>query len=352
MKQFTPFPIRPIRLGGIYGVTWQLYKRGFVPMLLFTLIFCGVTALASSFLPAPVPLILGILQLALLTPLYQGVVFSEYRQRYSGFGASFKDLFRTCRHGLTHFYGTYWANFLYYAGIVVVFSIIAAVVLFAILLGRGLPRLLQHGFSDQALPQFGYAALIPYLFLLQLLVHVPSVFAALSMPAAAHEGKKGFAALGRSFSLSGRRFGRVLLCTLLPAAISALIGCLPLIFLELSTDLWAQIPAVAIPTVFSLFYQPYWTALCTSLYFDGIARDKEAADKKAAAPLQSAPAAEVTTEDDLNKSAAADQPTPAVLWRAAPEGARLWAAADLCTPAEPVIPAETVDPDETSIVKE
>ena len=109
---------------------------------------------------------------------------------------------------------------------------------------------------------------------------------------------------------------------------------------------------VAIPTVFSLFYQPYWTALCTSLYFDGIARDKEAADKKAAAPLQSAPAAEVTTEDDLNKSAAADQPTPAVLWRAAPEGARLWAAADLCTPAEPVIPAETVDPDETSIVKE
>ena len=162
MEPITPYrPLTraPLRMRGIFGIAWQLYKRGFFPMLVVSLLLISLPTLLMT-LPqfravsqtglftnlqerisqfgklssisknadvAGIGAVLGSSLLAsllsvvvrfLIRPMYQGAVFLEMEERMEGRAGTLNQLFRYALPlGLKRFYTTFLSQFALEIGI-------------------------------------------------------------------------------------------------------------------------------------------------------------------------------------------------------------------------------------------
>ncbi|HWR22013.1 MAG TPA: hypothetical protein VN366_00935 [Feifaniaceae bacterium] len=317
MEFMTPYPPltrAPLRMRGIFGIAWQLYRRGFWQTLLISLLLVSLPTLLlalpqyaalgdTGFWPdlqdnfarfgklgsSPADagladigavlsstLLTSVLSLAvrfLLTPMYQGALYLEMDERMEGRAGSLSQLFRYALPiGLRRFYTTFLAQLLLEIGI--------AAVIFAAYLFLGVFGMTASLFSSipyverGALPAPFLITLVVIVLLIVLLAAVLNAFTALIYPVAAREKKFAFSAVGRAFKLTAKHFWRVVGATVLfllvTGAISVIL-CLPALLLwqniEAAFTLYAVLAALA-----GALVAPYGTALHTALYVDIAAR--------------------------------------------------------------------------------
>ncbi|HWR22012.1 MAG TPA: hypothetical protein VN366_00930 [Feifaniaceae bacterium] len=312
MEFMTPYPPlarAPLRMRGIFGIAWQLYKRGFLQMFLVSLLVVGLPMLLM-FLPyfstlnlllpevqsglAPFGgsispefglrqvggmlwsmLLTGLVSLLvtfLFSPMYQGAVYLEMEERMEGRAGTLSQLFRYALPiGLKRFYTTFLAAFVLQIGVGVVTSLISSFGAFGALLSV-LPSLIRS--PDTAALT---AASLPMgvVTVLSLLVALcAGVFMAFIYPVAAHEKKFAFSAVGRAFKLAAKHFWRILGATLLfslAVGILSCILCLPALLLQQNAEAMFILLAVLLSVV-SALVSPYSAAFQTALYVDIAAR--------------------------------------------------------------------------------
>ena len=314
MDSMTPYPPltrAPLRIRGIFGIAWQLYKRGFFPMFLVSLLLIGLPILLmmlpyfsmlNSILPEiqsdfaqfgqlssisqeaglqQVSAMLGSLLLMFLVsllvgflfmPMYQGAAYLEMEERMEGRAGTLGQLFRyVLPIGLKRFYTTFLAQFVVQIGFGMVISIIYTF---------GVVGLMFSAFTSMSdlgngvLPTSFFITLGAIILLIVLLAIVFGVFIALIYPVAAHEKKFAFSAVGRAFKLAAKRFWRILGATLLFSLAVSLISwilCLPALLLWQNIEAMFVFFAVLIAFVGALA-APYTAAFHTALYVDIAAR--------------------------------------------------------------------------------
>ncbi len=340
-KQYEPFPLCPLKVRGVFGIAWQIFRRGFWPMLLLTLVLTGLVSLVAflsyggsmaSLLSlstgqymepgfdyqgpavelmfdmlsiAGVSTLLSLVAAFLLNPMYLGAANAEYSRRMRGGRLSLGGLFQSCGKGLTRYYTTYLANLLVEIGMGIALSIVIWLVAAVVIFGAAFGSISPYG-------SFG-AGFILAIVLMVAVVLVISVIATMFLsfvyPVAVNENKRHFHAVGRSFRLVGRRFGRVLGVSLLNSLIWVVIGlllCLPgmlMMFVPLFQSIQSSTPDLsgmaggmiamfAGALIAQLLSTPYTLALHTALYYDAAAREPEGPVFDPAQPLpQDAPSA-------------------------------------------------------------
>ena len=314
MDSMTPYPplVRaPLRMRGIFGIAWQLYKRGFWQLFLVSLLLVGLPVLLmmlpyfsminmvlpdiqSEFVQfgqlsdfstgagfQQVGAMLGSMLLVCLVglvwgflfmPMYQGAVYLEMEERMEGRAGTLGQIFRYALPiGLKRFYTTFLAQYVLQMGFGLVVSVIYTFGVFGMVFSAiSSFRDLENG----ALPTpflITFGIVIALIFLLALIFYT---FIALIYPVAAHEKKFAFAAIGRTFKLTIRHFWRILGATLLCSLVVGLLSwilCLPALLL------WQNVEAmfvllVVLSAVGSAFTTPYAAAFRTALYVDISAR--------------------------------------------------------------------------------
>ncbi len=317
MDPITPYPPlnrAPLRMRGIFGIAWQLYKRGFwqtflvslllvsLPALLMTLPqftalsrtgfftdmqegisqFGKLSSLSADAELADMSAVLGssllvwLLSLVvrfLITPMYQGAMFLEMEERMEGRAGTLGQLFRYALPiGLKRFYTTFLSQFALEIGIGI---IVAVVYLFLGVFGMMASLFSFVSYAEGgALPTPFFITIGVIVLLIILIAIVLSVFLMLIYPVAVHEKKSAFSAVGRAFKLTIKRYWRILGATLLFSLVAGVISgilCLPALLL------WQNIEAMfALFAVLSAFVTgllaPYGAAFQTALYVDTAAR--------------------------------------------------------------------------------
>ena len=292
MEQNTPYsPLMrgPLKMRGVFGLSWQLYKRGFWPMFWFTLLLVGVImllfmlaagnvlsqagafeAIEKDITPgtddsAPLndtavaavqkfknDVSLGSLIYAfLIIPAYTGTIFMEMDQRMEGRCGTLDQLLRyALPTGLKRYYTTFLS--------LLVVQIIAGIVM-SIVRSIFTPILISA------------ASIMLCSFLLSI---VNTVFICLIYPVAAHEGKRAFAAVSRALKLSLKRFGRLLGAIMLGTLIVVVllvVLLLPFVLLSYNfIDVFIGLCAGLL--LWTMLIGSYAPALCTALYVDAAAR--------------------------------------------------------------------------------
>ncbi|MDL2234855.1 hypothetical protein LJC07_01710 [Christensenellaceae bacterium OttesenSCG-928-L17] len=312
---------RPLRMRGVFGATWQLYKRGFWPMLGITavvmlpaLLFMafGMTSIfelirvsmnnisgnGAEIASATLGLmgiymwmmLLNVLYACLLTPMHTGAMYLEMGQRALGRRGTFSQLFKQALPaGLKRMYSTYWASMLLALGMGFVMQMVMTAGVFG---------------SIGALMRERWLPFVVSIVLLAFVCSLAtSTFMALIYPVVAHENKKAFSALGRALKLAARNFWRICgaqtIYVLVFSVVSLCIS-LPILIpwfrniqygrfnLTYEARLIAPMMVTMIVSgIFSLITMPYAPALNTTLYIDAIARE-EARAKETAQPAQPA----------------------------------------------------------------
>ena len=317
MEFMTPYPPltrAPLRMRGIFGIAWQLYKRGFWQMFLVSLLLVSLPALLIT-LPqyaalgragvwsdmqsdfaqfgqlssvstdaglADVSAMLGNTLLTwifslvirfLLTPMYQGAIFLEMEERMEGRAGTLSQLFRYALPiGLRRFYTTFLSQFVLELGIgIVVFIVYIFLGFFGIMLSVFSSL---TSFASGAVPPAFWMTLGIIVALIVLIAIILSAFLMLIYPVAAHEKKFAFSAVGRAFKLTAKRFWRVVGATLLLSLVTCVISgilCLPALLLWQNIEAMFTLFAVLAAFVGALV-SPYSAAFQTALYVDAVAR--------------------------------------------------------------------------------
>ena len=303
MEQNTPYPplMRgPLKMRGVFGLSWQLYKRGFWPMFLFTLAIIGVVSLiavpaqmsmfktigasgmplygdyasgadslrsaASMTQAMGISWLLSLAYMLLVMPAYLGATFLEMDQRMEGRVGTFGQLLRYALPiGFKRFYTTFLSMVLVY----IIFGTVLSFVMTGIMIAVAVSSFASGMSMGSNFAMAGVLALI-----IILIVTVYLVFMVLIYPVAVHEGKRAFKAVGRGMKLSLKRFGRLLAAMLLYMLLvtaSEVLFALPLLF-SWQNPTTAMIIAFIGLTIWSLFMAPYFSAFCTALYVDAAAR--------------------------------------------------------------------------------
>ena len=308
MTPYPPLTRAPLRLRGMFGIAWQLYKRGFWPMFFMSLLLVGLPVLLLmlpyfSMINMVLPdiqsdfaqfgqlsslssgagfqqlsailgsLLLMCVVLLLVTflcgPMYQGAIYLEMEERMEGRSGTLGQLFRYALPiGLKRFYTTFLALFVIQLGINMVTSFInslgAVGAIFSVLLDSPNVPTLTSSFLSMGIPT-----------LLALLVGLcVGTFIALIYPIAAHEKKFAFSAVGRSFKLALKHFWRIFGISLLYMFVAALVSgiiCLFALLLWQNTKAMFTLLAVLIAFAAALV-APYSAAFYTALYVDIAAR--------------------------------------------------------------------------------
>ncbi len=308
MRDYESYPIAPMRLRGVFGITWKIYCRGLWKMLVLAFVYIGVVTLINGLLGVSperfadavmngrtqvvwemlsmngLTTLLSLLSLLLLMPLWTAGSYTEYELHMRGKGSELGELFRLSGKNLGRYYGTYWANFLVMLGVGLVLFIIVFFVMIGAMGAALFSSFARMSFDASAL--VGSTILVGVISLIVLLVF--QVFLRFVYPAVAHENLRGFHAVGRSFRLAAKRFWRVLGVTVLTDLIFAVIGfvlMLPVFIVLLvalagmDMGLWHSLatllsfyPAI-IGLIILLFQTPYMAAQDTVLYMDAIARE-------------------------------------------------------------------------------
>ena len=297
----------PLNLHGVFGLSWQLYKRGFWPMFFLTLLLVGVIILilmlvagnviaqisaleatGNDILPdmgngtmpnymagttsaltfMVVVWLISMVYAFLVMPAYMGATFMEMDQRMEGRVGTFGRLFRYALPiGLKRFYTTFLALFVVQIMASIVMSIVINVIVPVIMISS-----LATGNMSGVAVASGIAMLCGLL-----LNIVYMAFITLIYPVAAHEGKRAFDAVGRALKLSLKRFGRLLGSLILYELIllvALAILLLPLALLWQNTIVATILMAVGL-CLWAALIAPYYPALCTALYVDAAVRVPE-----------------------------------------------------------------------------
>ncbi len=295
MEQHTPYePLlrAPLKLSGVFGMAWQLYKRGFWPMFAFVLILTSIDSLPAILINKTaqngpgmgLSLLVSALSLLLIAPAKIAVLFMEMEERVAGRHGTFGQLFRYALPiGLRRFYSTYFAMLIMgmVAGIVMAIVLIGVCFIAFIPLGfASLSRLTPDYFASGTLPpEFIWIAVLMCAALL-LFYTILSALIALIFPAAVHEGRRSFNAVSRGMRLTFKRLGRMLLYGVLYSVYLIAVAWLPLVILRQNTGVASDVARIVIWLLGALF-APYWGALSCALYVDSASR-VDAADAIAA----------------------------------------------------------------------
>ncbi len=310
IRYFEPFPVAPLKVSGIFGIGWQLYRRSFGAAFLLTLVLMGIVCVLMGLVAAPimdwtmqmtqdvmyygesaimngfgqvlllfpVMMLLSLLTIFLLQPMYTGTMYQEMHDRAEGRAKSVGRLFKSVGAGLKKVYTTMLVMMLMMFGL----SFVAGIVASVMMVGAMVSGAASGGFSGAFGERFIGTIIVLYVIVLVLAI-VFSVFLMLMYPVNAAENKRGFKALGRGFKLAGKRFWRCLGVLLL------------LTLIELVLLAVCYIPGIAIMlgenasfgTGYALLFlgagiasclmAPYNTAVLTALYRDCAARVPEVA---------------------------------------------------------------------------
>lgn len=316
---YEPLMRAPLKMRGVFGVSWQLYKRGFWPMfalsfVLLALPYLLVMLLQLSMLSglglfdelqyglsqfgrlafefslgdtgrmfgqvmaaSAVSWLLSMVYAFLVTPAYTGALYMEMDQRMEGRRGTLYQLFRyAVPIGLKRFYTTYLSMFVVELGISMVISLLFTVVAVVAAFSAAFTILSPVGGSVAGAVVVGLVTLLVVLFV----GAVSAAFLSLIYPVAVREGKLAFSAVGRAFRLTGKRFGRMVGAMLLLSLIGLLgfvLLCLPVVFLWQNIVVMS-IVFVAITCLWMTLFTPYGAAFGTALYVDCAARvDRPAA---------------------------------------------------------------------------
>ena len=316
MDSMTPYPPltrAPLRMRGIFGIAWQLYKRGFFPMFLLSLLFVtlptllmtlpqfalydrmglwtdvqndlsrfgqlssfssdmGMQEVGALFGTMGLLFLAGLVVTFLLMPMYQGALFLEMEERMEGRAGTLKQLFRYALPiGLKRFYTTFLAEYVLNLAIGVVVFIIYMVGAMSLIFSAVFSL---RSFEGGGLPTSFFITLGLIVLLILAVAVCLSVFLMLIYPVAVHEKKFAFAAVGRAFKLTVKRFWRMLGATLLLSLVmSVASGLLSLPTLLLWQDVGAMFVLLSVLTAVSAgLLTPYAAAFQTALYVDTAAR--------------------------------------------------------------------------------
>lgn len=371
---YAPIPMRPLTMRGVFGITWAIMKRGFFGAVMFSLIFTLIMLLACALGCAPIiagimnsteglsgafaaAIVLGVLLLLivsladalLLQPMLTGGIYTEMSMRVAGQASGLGRMFKRCRHIFKRFFtlnlcvgvGNIAVNIIVslinsiFSSIITVAGFNSALrsVIYDSLSGIINGGLTEDIYSFDIDPAFGTLAiaLTALLCIIRLAVST-CVSAPLSFayPAAVNEGKRNFAALGRSITLGFKRYGRIIAARLIFSAVNALAALLlivPAVLIisagEFTPAAIAAIVLIALIYIFAAaVFRCYGAALNTVLYFDAKVRGSAPAAQaqpQAAAPFapqgeaQNAPEAEFIIYDPALDEQADDSQDPTAL---------------------------------------
>ena len=288
MEQHTPYePLRraPLKLSGVFGMAWQLYKRGFWPLFAFLLILTGIISLPNILLglaqgelqaaAKAISFAIAALSFFLVAPAQNAVVFMELEERIAGRSGTLSQLFRYALPiGLKRFYSTYFAMLLVSMGVAMIMMIILFFILFIVWVPVGLSMLTTLTpdlFASGTVPP-GFIGIAVFAGVLLLLLYtVLGALTALIFPAAVHEGRRSFKTVSRGMRLSFKRLGRMLIYGVLYSVYLIAIVWLPLMILRQNTGVVSSIIHIAVYLIGALLI-PYWNALAYALYVDSAAR--------------------------------------------------------------------------------
>lgn len=292
---YSPLPFLPMRLRGVFGVAWQLFRRGFFSMLGFLVAMLALPSILSGIvlyrliaLDGPVSgifpndewgellgflgalLLLWALYALLVLPLVNGVLYLEMEQRMHGRSGRLRQLFRFALPAGLRLYPTQMAQLLVSVGLGIVVFLISTTVtpVFTVAI---LPGLMPFGRPGAAFIALS-ALLLLFVFLLTML---GELFPSLTLPAAIHGRYRGFSAVGRSFRLTAAFFLRAGGITLLFYALLLAVGGLLYGLVELSFRLdylGLLLLSLILPPAFLLLLLPYQAAFHTALHADLSAR--------------------------------------------------------------------------------
>ena len=317
MREYEPIRIRPLTLRGVFGITWKVFSRRFGALLgyhalylLVAFLIVGIALLpilqpllsldaavwssiessgANAFrvvgglLMALLLLTLSFLLLSLLImPIYSGTMFGEMSARIYGSASSVGLMLRRSKFSLKRFFTTALCNMLAALGVSLVVRLVTSVFTSFITISavfNAVPYLLEEG--AEGFFHAGAGLVIPFILLFIVMVAVQlagSAFLLFVYPVAVNEPVKNFAAIKRSFTLVGKRYGRVFGCTLIVAGITLLPTLLAVAGFALSVALGGA-AGVVLGVLSALLYlaiiillSPYEMALATVLYFDSRTR--------------------------------------------------------------------------------
>lgn len=307
----TPYPkiVRaPLKLSGVFGIAFQLYKRGFFQMFLLTLLLIGLAGMLMSGLPlymlksigftdffengitqfghlskefdpgrifgaimggGTISMLLSLIYAFLLSPAYLGAAFMEMNERAEGRRGSFSQLIRfAVPIGFKRFYITYLSLFLVYLGGQIIVSLI-----FGLIGGVFAVATIVSAASNLNILTFIVMGIILALLLI-VAVTVLVVFISLVYPVAAHEGKLAFNAVKRAFTLASKNFFKCFSANLLFTLLSIFIIALFISPLFLFGDILNNPLLLTILSgLCGTLLTPYAAAFYTALYIDVASRE-------------------------------------------------------------------------------
>ncbi len=331
MEQNTPYPPlmrAPLKMRGVFGVAWQLLKRGFwrmfgfsvalqgtfillILLLSFSMLyktgafeelqqgltqfsnmaaqpsfdFDGDFALSAMFAYMGLNWLLSLVYAFLVMPAYNGAVYLEMDQRMDGRVGTFYQLFRYALPiGFKRFYTTFLALFVAQLVAGIALSMVSGI-LSAVLAFSAMFAFMSPGGNIAG----SVIVVVLLLLLMMFLSAVYAVFIAPVYPVAVHEGKRAFDAVFRAFKLASKRFGRMLGAVILNFLLTFLISVLVLIgpALLLANHLGVMLAVVsAISCLLMGAAMPWWAAFTTALYVDAAARVDGAEARGAMPPMQ------------------------------------------------------------------
>ncbi|MEL7608989.1 MAG: hypothetical protein AAGU74_05745 [Bacillota bacterium] len=313
MNDYEPIRIKPLRLRGVYGITWMIYKRNFASMFLLALVLYGIALIVlgaangglmagmtgffedlenggfpgyDSFgmsannpfqtIAGGISLGIGLWVLTMLLglgltlavqPMIAGGLYTEASARLYGKYSGFKALLSRSKFMLRRFFTTNLCLLLAEWAISTVLGIVIGVLAFVMALSA------MMSLSVSTTMSAGSIIAIVVVALLAIAIAVTAMsFLSFVYPVAVNEGLKNFKAVERSFKLVSKRFGRVLgvsLTLVLAAALVFGLSMTALLLLQITGD--GLLEGIAIFVVYAAFiclFMPYCAALYTVLYFD------------------------------------------------------------------------------------
>lgn len=306
MATYEPIPMRPMRIRGIFGITWEVYKRNWLSgtlysllyiLIIFLLIFAFIypvavnclnelAELSFSYNPRPGDIIrvlsgvFGVLTVSmlaaaavqlLLTPIYTGTMYMQMSLRIQGGADSIGGMLKQSGQSFKRFFSASLAQGLVSAGFAAAAGILASVPLSMSLVFTALSRDITGAI---------YSVIIVTAILMAGLIFL-HCFINFTLPVAANEGLRGFKALGRSFKLSAKKIWRIFGCVLIVTVCFAAVQIAFYYLLE-RLGLWEEYPKIAsvaaslaVEAVLFSLSAPYFQALFTVLYYDARVRADE-----------------------------------------------------------------------------
>lgn len=319
---YEPITIKPMRMRGVFGISWMIYKRGFSAAFLYTLVLYGIIgALAMiagynmmenmvgmldelwssigynfdmfgmsnmsvavrDLAPAPeyagmaldamnvvgssvLLELLSLVELLLVVPILMGGLYSEMSMRIYGKPSSAGKLFKRSGAMLKRFFTTSLSKYVAELGIGLVVGLLMSVVMVTSMISM----IGQIAVNRSVDPSIIIPLIIIYIVTI-VLVLAGMCFVSFTYPVAVNENLRNFKAVGRSIKLVAKRFWRVLGANVLFALILsvALAVLMVACYFICGQSLLNTVPLfIAVELIISVLSVPFGIALSTTLYFD------------------------------------------------------------------------------------